>query len=90
MVAASPRRRILWISTVASMVSAMSLSGTAGSTPKTVLRQPSGRDASNGLTGTLRSDLRRMRPARDSSKATSAAMMLRRLLILTFRTSGRE
>ncbi|KAK8782949.1 hypothetical protein V5799_015711 [Amblyomma americanum] len=75
---------------MASMVSAMSLSGTAGSTPKTVPRQPSGRDVSKGLTGMLRSDLRPMRPARDSSQAMSAAMMLRRRLILTSRTPDRE
>ncbi|KAK8776289.1 hypothetical protein V5799_030367 [Amblyomma americanum] len=81
---------MLWMSTEASMVSAMSLSDTAGSMPKMVPRQPSGRDASNGLTGVLRSVLRPMRLARDSSKATSAAMMLRRPLILTSRTPDRE
>ncbi|KAK8772740.1 hypothetical protein V5799_024020 [Amblyomma americanum] len=78
------------MSTEASMVSAMSLSGTAGSTPRMVPMWPSGREVSKALTGVERSNHSHMTPAKDSSLEASAAMMLRCRLIRTSRAPGKE
>ncbi|KAK8768102.1 hypothetical protein V5799_005117 [Amblyomma americanum] len=78
------------MSTDASMVSAMSLSRTTQFMPKMVLMWSSGREASKALTGVERNNLSPMRPTKDSSLETSAAMMLRCRLIRASRTPGRE